>query len=275
MILRSPHLSKAYLRFTPLHPPKVAPPLKCPYHDAMKQRGNILFLILLAVVLFAALAYAVTSSLRAGGKDASSETIQAGAAAISQYVALLRSEVNRMMLINGCKPENFDWRNNVYRRYDNGLIVGSGGNSAPPVPKAGCAVFTSQGGPITPQTFDKYRSQAYEDYCTANVAAQWRGGHATFRWYNRLNEGTSRNEVGIFFGGMDIRICDALLNGATVADSSDKDIDANAAEPADYTGANNIIDAPINLTGDFHGARATYNSGTVVYCNLGATLIPQ
>jgi len=75
-----------------------------------RTRGNILFLILLAVVLFAALSYAVTSSMRGGGRDASSENLQAGAAAISQYVALLRIEVQRLMLMNDCKVENIDWR---------------------------------------------------------------------------------------------------------------------------------------------------------------------
>lgn len=68
----------------------------------MSQRGNILFLILLAVVLFAALAYAVTGSLRGGGKDASSEKTSTAAAEITQKGTLVEQAVNRMMLINNC-----------------------------------------------------------------------------------------------------------------------------------------------------------------------------
>lgn len=61
-------------------------------------RGNILFLILLAVVLFAALSYAVTSSMRGGGKSANEESAKSVAAALTSYAVLMQNEFQRFLL---------------------------------------------------------------------------------------------------------------------------------------------------------------------------------
>ena len=62
------------------------------------QSGNVLFLILIAVVLFAALSYAVTQSsqIGAGGTDDESGKINAGQ--ISQFPNFVRAQVLRMMV---------------------------------------------------------------------------------------------------------------------------------------------------------------------------------
>lgn len=67
------------------------------------QRGNILFLILLAVVLFAALSYAVTGSMGGSGKNASSENVELKASSLLQYGSLMEQTVKRLMLTNGCR----------------------------------------------------------------------------------------------------------------------------------------------------------------------------
>lgn len=61
----------------------------------MKQSGNVLFLILIAVVLFAALSYAVTQSSRGGG-NANSETTKLKIAEMMNYVTSLRTALLRM-----------------------------------------------------------------------------------------------------------------------------------------------------------------------------------
>jgi len=66
------------------------------------ERGNILFLILLAVILFAALSYAVTQSLQGGGKDSSNETLSATASILIQHGDNVSVAVKRMMLVNNC-----------------------------------------------------------------------------------------------------------------------------------------------------------------------------
>lgn len=61
------------------------------------QKGNVLFLILIAVALFAALSYAVTQSSRSGG-DAGRETNMINSAVLTQYPAALRTAVMRLVI---------------------------------------------------------------------------------------------------------------------------------------------------------------------------------
>lgn len=62
------------------------------------QDGNVLFLILIAVALFAALSYAVTQSSRSGSGDAGSETNLVNSAQMTQYPASIRTAIVRMIV---------------------------------------------------------------------------------------------------------------------------------------------------------------------------------
>jgi hypothetical protein len=62
-----------------------------------QEKGNVLFLILIAVALFAALSYAVTQSSRSGG-DASRETNLLNSAQITQYPTSLQTAALRMII---------------------------------------------------------------------------------------------------------------------------------------------------------------------------------
>jgi hypothetical protein len=70
------------------------------------EKGNVLFLILIAVALFAALSYAVTQSTRSGGGDASKETNLVNAAGITQYPASIKTAITRMIVSNSIDPAN-------------------------------------------------------------------------------------------------------------------------------------------------------------------------
>lgn len=61
-----------------------------------KQQGNVLFLILIAVALFAALSYAVTTSSRGSG-NADSEKVKISTAQWLSYVASTRTAIQRMI----------------------------------------------------------------------------------------------------------------------------------------------------------------------------------
>lgn len=71
------------------------------------QKGNVLFLILIAVALFAALSYAVTQSSRSGG-DASRETNVINTSSLTQYPNQVRTAVLRLV-IAGTDPSSLQF----------------------------------------------------------------------------------------------------------------------------------------------------------------------
>jgi hypothetical protein len=73
------------------------------------EKGNVLFLILIAVALFAALSYAVTQSSRSGGGDASSETTLVNSAQLTQYPASVRTSIIRMMVSRSIDPTTLEF----------------------------------------------------------------------------------------------------------------------------------------------------------------------
>lgn len=72
------------------------------------ERGNVLFLILIAVALFAALSYAVTQSTRSGAGTSDNETSLINSAQLTQYPAGLRTAVVRM-IIGGTDVNNLEF----------------------------------------------------------------------------------------------------------------------------------------------------------------------
>lgn len=112
-----------------------------------QQSGNVLFLILIAVALFAALSYAVTSSTRSGGTDASSEKSRLYASAIVSYGASLQSTVQRMKLSNSCSDEQFDFSNPIYKT-GHGALTMAGNTNSPG--NDSCDLFSPAGGNLAP-----------------------------------------------------------------------------------------------------------------------------
>jgi hypothetical protein len=98
-------------------------------------------MILLAVVLFAALSYAVTSSLR-GDKDASSENLENTAAQIIQFSTNVEQAVSRLRLSNGCTDVQISFKNPIVSGYTNSSSPSDGS----------CRVFNSSGGGLSYQT---------------------------------------------------------------------------------------------------------------------------
>tara|TARA_Y100001001_G_scaffold164509_2_gene196936 strand:+ start:790 stop:1563 length:774 start_codon:yes stop_codon:yes gene_type:complete len=73
-------------------------------------KGNVLFLILLAVALFAALSYAVTRGERGGVVDVTKEKLDLWSSEIIQYATLMEQTVTRLRLSNGCRDTQISFQ---------------------------------------------------------------------------------------------------------------------------------------------------------------------
>ena len=100
------------------------------------QNGSIIFYILLAIVLFAALGFAVSSSMRGGSKALSDEMLELQAEEILSYAAKMKETVKTLQLINDCADTEISFESTEWGHtdYDNG--------SAPDE----CKVFDPAGG---------------------------------------------------------------------------------------------------------------------------------
>lgn len=67
-------------------------------HTRQQESGNALFLILIAVVLFAALSFAITQSNRSTGSSAGEETNTVSGSNVTQYASAIRTGVTRMLV---------------------------------------------------------------------------------------------------------------------------------------------------------------------------------
>lgn len=113
----------------------------------VNQNGNALFLILIAVALFAALSYAVTQSSRQTGTQ-NKETLRLQAGELLQYGAQLQHAAQRMKLINGCKEGqlsfNADWDGDGQVRND---LSSDQANTTSPS-DGRCRFFANNGGNV-------------------------------------------------------------------------------------------------------------------------------
>lgn len=67
-----------------------------------KHSGNILFIILIVVALFAALSYAITTGTRTSTKNVNTEQLDLLAAQIVEYGNNIENAIMRLMVSHGC-----------------------------------------------------------------------------------------------------------------------------------------------------------------------------
>lgn len=110
---------------------------KCSQRDS----GNVLFLILIAVALFAALSYAVTQSTRGGG-NADDESSLIKSASLTQYVATIKTAIMRLR-INGCGEDGISFHHTSWGHAD---------YQHTPSASTDCQIFHQDGGGVSWQT---------------------------------------------------------------------------------------------------------------------------
>ncbi len=191
-----------------------------------QDRGNILFLILLAVVLFAALSYAVTNSTRGGGNDASPEKLNLIASQMVQNVHLIEQNMMRAQVVDSIP----DWGFNTYPAQSTNSTC----------TQTSCNIYAYGG-----------RNGGAPYYkVPAELAADPSGGDITPIWYiyRSMGLGTDANDLAITYVGINKGLCNALntllQNGVdvTIGDT----INANVQ----YTGTLTAMPASAGIVGD-------------------------
>lgn len=235
-----------------------------------QQRGNILFLILLAVILFAALSYAVTSSMRGGGKNTSAETAEAGMAAVTQWLTTLNNAVLRMHM-SGMAYESMSFRYDSLR-YGGTAISNYLNNTN--CTSDSCRVFEVDGGGVAPQEFTKY---ATDDPTGAVIGSSLMPGYFSIRMAQWPGAGTDSNDVVLTLWYMNPDIC-TKLNAAygitTPPTTTGSTVSVN--DPADWD--NSAITFTTNadqLYGKHMFGTVTQGTGAGQFCNMWSLIIAR
>lgn len=124
----------------------------------MRERGNILFLILLAIVLFAALTYAVNGGFRVSqDQNIPKEKATSIAAEIMQKATLVEQTVTRLRVVGDCKDTEIQFTVQNSVAYD-----------TPSPTDKHCYVFNPAGGGLNSPAFS---SEYYDPALTG--ATRW------------------------------------------------------------------------------------------------------
>lgn len=180
------------------------------------QKGNVLFLILIAVALFAALSYAVTQSSRSGG-DSGRETNILNSAQLAQYPNQIRTAVLRMII---------DGRDITEVRFNAPADFDDLGTD-----EEGRGVFHPEGGGAVFQN-------APADFMASG------GGNVDGEWFYNMDmevtdigssaAGAAGNELIAFLPGITEAICRRINDEAGIEETSAGELPATADLSATY-----------------------------------------
>lgn len=125
-----------------------------PRHDhahAYRRSGNVVIIILVAIGLFAALAYTFMRGGQQGQGNLTAHQARVAAQDLLTYVNTVEKTVNRL-ITRGCSENQLDFANDTWVRNNGETIYDTGHNSQ--APDTGCSVF----GP------DAIRALTFPDY---------------------------------------------------------------------------------------------------------------
>ncbi len=173
------------------------------------ERGNILFLILLAVVLFAALSNAVTQAIRGGGKDGSSEGAALRASQLVTIATNFENNLRRFMLVNNYIVENIDW---------NGTNLA--GPNLPGCGSTSCHFFHKDGGGMTIPSLDPLKFS--DPVHTSRYPTHASNGAILWNIYKQKvkDVGTDLPDIFLSINGVQLSICEEVNRAFNTASAS-------------------------------------------------------
>jgi hypothetical protein len=224
------------------------------------EKGNVLFLILIAVALFAALSYAVTQSSRSGSGDAGSETNLVNSAQITQYPSSVRTSIIRMMVSKGVAVDQLLFDKPPYTDLTSAALRERG-------------VFHPEGGGAS-------YGDAAADVMVSGAPGVWYfNGALEVANLGTTAAGVGGNEIIAFLPGIKRSVCEKLNEqlGITGDVNSDVDISGLAdnmitASTANVDGVLILGDATstdtVGLAGQAFGCYRNNNTDNYVYYHV-------
>ena len=165
-----------------------------------KENGNVLFLILIAVVLFAALSYAVTQSSRGGGSVAN-EQADLQASRLMNYSAMVKTAVMRLKLREGVTVGSIYYNSDIYKRINGNPAPASLGSPADP----SLYLFHPEGGGLNEMTFEDIAVD-----CAGCPTGYIQPGHMLMVWVEAQWSGAGDDDAAITFFGINQEVCEAV-----------------------------------------------------------------
>jgi 4-amino-4-deoxy-L-arabinose transferase-like glycosyltransferase len=212
------------------------------------QRGNVLFLILIAVALFAALSFAITQTSR-GTNDIGKDKIQLLASQIIQIGTSVEQAVARIQLANKVKDYEID-----FSAVD---ISAAATNNTCQTER--CRVFSSEGG-ITPAIL--LPAEAW-DLNDSNMTSVWQG--RKYFYVGRVLEvGSTLPELFVAYPGIAPSVCAEINRKLGIANTSNEEppFDDNT-NTVEYTGTLTSLPTPSAVA---FGDQATQLTGKRTFC---------
>jgi hypothetical protein len=218
------------------------------------QKGNVLFLILIAVALFAALSYAVTQSSRTSSSGVDQDKAKLLASEIIGYASSVEQAISRIRVINRVPDFGIDVFADTH-------VVGSSNTNCT---DNSCRLFTTVGGNVTP----KLLNQDAWDKSNAGMAT-W-VGRMYFRSLRVANVGSDAPDLLMMYPGVSEIVCAAINDRLGISNDSDGTAPndgngANGTNFINYEGALTSFPTPPATT-DALGDEATQIVGQRTFC---------
>ena len=188
------------------------------------ESGNVLFLILIAVALFAALSYAVSSQNRAGGgTNSGSETTLVASSDIIQYASGLENAFTYLRVSKQCAEEEISFERPPFNGSDKNYV-----NINAPADSS-CHVFHPNGGRMSSRTAPRNANDGRD---WAYIEAQVLGIGA-----DQTACGASCSDILLVLGGLNRSTCQALNKRTNGAETIPVQDDGDSYESQKYTGS--------------------------------------
>ncbi len=185
-----------------------------------KQSGNVLFLILIAVALFAALSYAVSGMLRPNGKDSSEEQVKTLRGQVNDIESGINVAITRMIQGNGCVLRNATGTDGIV---ENTMNPASAGYAA--LTRHDCNVFDTRGGGIL---------LSWDNVTPANIVL----GHSTVNFSSGLISNTKNlSSAYRYYMEFDIGASSGVDYALFKKICIDNNVSVSLPVPASLTGA--------------------------------------